>query len=113
MTCDDFQLRLTAFSLGELEAEELEAAREHVAGCDDCASRALLDRQLTALARGSAVRLVPLPRTTAAWSPRRVSSPSTSGSPRNCSIRRAASSASGPASRRVNTFDCAPGASRS
>ena len=63
MTCDDFQLRLTAFSLGELEAEELEAAREHVAGCDDCASRALLDRQLTALTRGSAV---PAPETTRA-----------------------------------------------
>jgi hypothetical protein len=63
MTCDDFQLRLTAFSLGELEAEELEAAREHVAGCDDCASRALLDRQLTALVRGSAV---PAPETTRA-----------------------------------------------
>jgi len=63
MTCDDFQLRLTAFSIGELEAEELEAAREHVAGCDDCASRALLDRQLTALVRGSAV---PVPETTRA-----------------------------------------------
>jgi hypothetical protein len=42
------------------------------------------------LARGSAVRLVPLPRTTAAWSPRRVSSPSTSESPRRRSMRRAA-----------------------
>src|SRR5215218_10616782 len=55
MTCDDFQLRLTAYSLGELEQDELQAARDHVAGCDDCASRALLDRQLTALVRGSAV----------------------------------------------------------
>jgi anti-sigma factor RsiW len=55
MTCDDFQLRLTAYSLGELDADELQAARDHVAGCDDCASRALLDRQLTALLRGSAV----------------------------------------------------------
>jgi anti-sigma factor RsiW len=55
MTCDDFQLRLTAYSLGELEQDELQAARDHVAGCDDCASRALLDRQLTALLRGSAV----------------------------------------------------------
>jgi len=55
MTCDDFQLRLTAYSLGELNADELQAARDHVAGCDDCASRALLDRQLTALLRGSAV----------------------------------------------------------
>src|SRR4029453_18646279 len=40
------------------------------------------------LALGSAVRSAPLPRTTAAWSPRRVSSPSTSESPRNCSMRR-------------------------
>jgi hypothetical protein len=55
MTCDDFQLRLTAFSLGELDADELQAARDHVAGCDACASRVLLDRQLTALVRSSAV----------------------------------------------------------
>src|SRR5512133_145473 len=55
MTCEDFQARLTAFSLGELDTDELQAARDHVAGCDDCASRALLDRQLTALLRVSAV----------------------------------------------------------
>ena len=55
MTCEDFQARLTAFSLGELEPDELQAARDHVAGCDHCASRALLDRQLTALLRVSAV----------------------------------------------------------
>jgi hypothetical protein len=63
MTCDDFQLRLTAYSLGELDPDELQAARDHVAGCDDCASRALLDRQLTALVRGSAV---PAPEATRA-----------------------------------------------
>jgi anti-sigma factor RsiW len=55
MTCEDFQLRLTAFSLGELEEPERQDAREHVAACDDCASRMLLDRQLTALLRASAV----------------------------------------------------------
>jgi putative zinc finger protein len=55
MTCEDLQARLTAFSLGELEPDELQAARDHVAGCDDCASRVLLDRQLTALLRVSAV----------------------------------------------------------
>ena len=55
MTCEDFQLRLTAYSLGELDQDMLQAARDHVAGCDDCASRALLDRQLTALLRASAV----------------------------------------------------------
>jgi hypothetical protein len=55
MTCEDFQLRLTAFSLGELEQGELPGAREHVAACDDCASRVLLDRQLTALLRASAI----------------------------------------------------------
>jgi anti-sigma factor RsiW len=55
MTCEDFQVRLTAFSLGELDPDELQAARDHVAGCDDCASRVLLDRQLTALLRVSAV----------------------------------------------------------
>jgi putative zinc finger protein len=55
MTCEDFQLRLTAFSLGELDEDERQRARDHVAACDDCASRMLLDRQLTALLRASAV----------------------------------------------------------
>jgi anti-sigma factor RsiW len=55
MTCEQFQDRLTAFSLGELEPHEAVAAREHVARCSDCASRALLDRQLTALVRSTAV----------------------------------------------------------
>jgi len=63
MTCDDFQVRLTAFSLGELEAGEVPAARAHVAVCDKCASRVLLDRQLTALLRASAV---PAPEATRA-----------------------------------------------
>jgi Putative zinc-finger len=55
MTCEQFQDRLTAFSLGELEPHEAVAAREHVARCSGCASRALLDRQLTALVRSTAV----------------------------------------------------------
>jgi hypothetical protein len=55
MTCEDFQLRLTAYSLGELEEGEVPAARDHVAACDTCASRVLLDRQLTALVRATAV----------------------------------------------------------
>ena len=55
MTCEDFQLRLTAYSLGELETGELHATRDHVAGCDDCAAKLLLDRQLTALVRATAV----------------------------------------------------------
>jgi Putative zinc-finger len=55
MTCDDFQLKLTAFSLGELDADERQLARDHVAACDECASRMLRDRQLTALARSSAI----------------------------------------------------------
>ncbi len=55
MTCEQFQDRLTAFSLGELESHEAVAAREHVAHCSACASRALLDRQLTALVRSTAV----------------------------------------------------------
>jgi anti-sigma factor RsiW len=59
MTCDDFQLRLTAFSLGELERDEVAGAADHVAACDDCASRVLLDRQLTALLRASAVPAPP------------------------------------------------------
>jgi anti-sigma factor RsiW len=59
MTCEDFQDRLTAFGLGELDPAEAAAAREHVARCPDCASATLLDRQLTALVRGSAV---PAPR---------------------------------------------------
>jgi hypothetical protein len=63
MTCEDFQLRLTAFSLGELEQDEVSDARDHVATCDDCASQLLLDRQLTALLRASAV---PAPQETTA-----------------------------------------------
>jgi anti-sigma factor RsiW len=55
MTCEQFQDRLTAFSLGELESHETVAAREHVARCSGCASRALLDRQLTSLVRSTAV----------------------------------------------------------
>ena len=61
MTCEDFQLRLTAFSLGELEQSELPAARDHIAACDRCASRVLLDRQLTALLRAAAVPARPRP----------------------------------------------------
>jgi anti-sigma factor RsiW len=59
MTCEDFQLRLTAYSLGELEEGEVPAARDHVAACDTCASRVLLDRQLTALVRATAVPAPP------------------------------------------------------
>ena len=55
MTCEQFQDRLTAFSLGELESHEAVAAREHVARCSACASRALMDRQLTSLVRSTAV----------------------------------------------------------
>ena len=55
MPCEQFQDRLTAFSLGELESHEAVAAREHVARCSACASRALLDRQLTSLVRSTAV----------------------------------------------------------
>jgi anti-sigma factor RsiW len=54
MTCEDFQVRLTAFSLGELDQAEVPEARDHVAACSDCARRVLLDRQLTALLRRSA-----------------------------------------------------------
>jgi hypothetical protein len=61
MTCEDFQLRLTAFSLGELEEDERRHAADHVAACGHCASRVLLDRQLTALLRASAV---PAPQAT-------------------------------------------------
>jgi Putative zinc-finger len=63
MTCEDFQLRLTAFSLGELDPDERRRAADHVAGCDHCASRVLLDRQLTALLRASAA---PAPEATRA-----------------------------------------------
>jgi hypothetical protein len=55
MTCEGLQVRLTALSLGELEPAEAAAAREHIAHCGDCASAVLLDRQLTALLRASAV----------------------------------------------------------
>jgi Putative zinc-finger len=59
MTCEDFRLRLTAFSLGELEQDERQRTRDHLAACDDCASRVLVDRQLTALLRASAVPAPP------------------------------------------------------
>ena len=59
MTCDDFRVRLTAYGLGELETDDLHGARDHVAGCDDCAAKLLLDRQLTALVRHSAVPAPP------------------------------------------------------
>jgi anti-sigma factor RsiW len=55
MTCEQFRERLTAFSLGELETHEAVSAREHVSHCSECASSALMDRQLTALVRSSAV----------------------------------------------------------
>jgi anti-sigma factor RsiW len=55
MTCEELRERVTALSLGELAPEEAAAAREHVAQCGDCASAVLLDRQLTALLRASAV----------------------------------------------------------
>jgi hypothetical protein len=55
MTCEEFEARLTAFSLAELDEVEMGAAREHVAGCNGCARSLLRDRQLTALLRGSAV----------------------------------------------------------
>ena len=66
VTCEDFQLRLTAFSLGELEPGERQQARDHLAACDDCASRVLVDRQLTALLRTSAVP-APEATRTACW----------------------------------------------
>jgi anti-sigma factor (TIGR02949 family) len=59
MTCEQFRERLTAFSLGELEPHEAVTAREHVSHCSGCASSALLDRQLTALVRSSAVHAPP------------------------------------------------------
>lgn len=55
MTCEEFRLQLTAFSLGELEPAERQRAHDHVAACDDCASRLLRDRQLTALVRTTTV----------------------------------------------------------
>lgn len=57
MTCEEFQTRLTAFSLGELGPDETGLAREHVAHCDACASGVLRDRQLTALLRASVVEM--------------------------------------------------------
>jgi hypothetical protein len=57
MTCEEFRLQLTAFSLGELEPGERQRAHEHVTTCDDCASRLLRDRQLTALVRTTRVEV--------------------------------------------------------
>jgi hypothetical protein len=63
MTCEEFRLQLTAFSLGELEPGERQRAHDHVAACDDCASRLLRDRQLTALVRTTTVAVPPDTRT--------------------------------------------------
>ncbi|HVD13334.1 MAG TPA: zf-HC2 domain-containing protein [Actinomycetota bacterium] len=57
MTCEEFEAQLTAFSLGELEAEDATQARAHVARCDRCAASTLRDRQLTALLRSSMVEM--------------------------------------------------------
>jgi anti-sigma factor RsiW len=57
MTCEEFEAQLTAFSLGELEAEDATRARAHVARCDRCAASTLRDRQLTALLRSSMVEM--------------------------------------------------------
>jgi hypothetical protein len=59
MTCEEFRLQLTAFSLGELEPSERQRAHDHVAACDDCAARLLRDRQLTALVRTTTVAAPP------------------------------------------------------
>jgi hypothetical protein len=63
MTCEEFRLQLTAFSLGELEPGERQRAHDHVAACDDCASRLLRDRQLTALVRTTTVEVPQATRT--------------------------------------------------
>jgi hypothetical protein len=57
MTCEEFRLQLTAFGLGELEPGERQRAHDHVTTCDDCASRLLRDRQLTALVRTTTVEV--------------------------------------------------------
>jgi len=59
MTCEEFLARLTAFGLGELEGTDATSAREHVTHCNPCASRALLDRQLTGLLRACVVPAPP------------------------------------------------------
>jgi hypothetical protein len=59
MTCEEFRLQLTAFSLGELDPGERQRAHDHVSACDDCASRLLRDRQLTALVRTTTVPVPP------------------------------------------------------
>jgi hypothetical protein len=64
MTCEEFRLQLTAFSLGELEPGERQRAHDHVAACDDCASRLLRDRQLTALVRTTMAEVPQATRTT-------------------------------------------------
>ena len=76
MTCEEFKLQLTAFSLGELEPGERQRARDHLAGCDDCASRVLMDRQLTALLRTSAVPVPEATRTAVLAAVRAEASPS-------------------------------------
>ena len=81
MTCEDFQLRLTAFSLGELDQGEVSEAADHVAACDDCASRVLVDRQLTALLRASAVPAPTNARKASGASPASTASAATPWSP--------------------------------
>lgn len=55
MTCEQFASQLTAFSLGELSAEEAAEAREHLQQCTGCTTLTLRDRQLVSMLRSSAV----------------------------------------------------------
>lgn len=55
MTCDQFASQLTAFSLGELSAEDAGEARAHLQECAGCTTLTLRDRQLVSMLRSSAV----------------------------------------------------------
>jgi anti-sigma factor RsiW len=55
MRCEDFVARLTAFSLGELPEAQAAEARDHLTGCDRCATLVLRDRELVGRLRSSAV----------------------------------------------------------
>jgi anti-sigma factor RsiW len=59
MNCAELAARSTSYSLGELAPGDAVRAREHLAGCADCADLVLRDRQLAGRLRAAAVPAPP------------------------------------------------------
>jgi anti-sigma factor RsiW len=59
MDCAELAARSTSYSLGELAPGDAVRAREHLAGCADCANLVLRDRQLAGRLRAAAMPAPP------------------------------------------------------